>query len=104
MKIKSTAFLVVCSISLMSFWSCSEDDSEIDEDNGTACADFETEYSEVMNALSDYSENPSVANCENYKEALMAFYEDFRDCPLWGDEYQQAIDEIEEMDCSNQGT
>ncbi|MDT0642808.1 hypothetical protein RM553_08195 [Zunongwangia sp. F363] len=102
MKIKSTIFLALLSLSFFGLCSCSDDDSDVDENNAIGCADFEDEYADVMDALTVYSENPNVQNCENYKESLITFYEEFSDCPFWGTEYQQAIDEVENMDCSEE--
>ncbi|WP_189606408.1 hypothetical protein [Salinimicrobium marinum] len=71
-------------------------------DRNMGCADFEREWTEAMESLSTYSENPTEQNCENYKAALMDFYGQYEDCAFWGDEYQEAIDEIQEIDCSEE--
>lgn len=90
-------FFAVC---LLGFWSCSEDDSSGDGEVTGACSDFENEWEDVMNALSAYSENPNEQNCENYKTALRGFYSEFEDCRFWGPEYQEAVDAVDEIDCS----
>ncbi|MDT0677173.1 hypothetical protein [Autumnicola musiva] len=101
MKIKSI-IIALFFFSLFGFWSCSEDDSGVDENNSAGCANFQEEYEEVVNALTVYSEDPTSQNCENYKNALLDFSEDYRDCSLWGANYEEAINDIESIDCSEE--
>lgn len=100
MRIKNNFSSFILSISFLALWSCSDDDSNGDDDITSGCADFQTEWADVANAISVYSENPNTENCENYKSALLDFYQEFQDCQYWGQEYQEAIDEVQEMDCS----
>ena len=93
---------MIAFISLFGFWSCSEDDTDVD--NNGDCSEFMQEYENVTEALQAYSENPTSDNCQNYKDAMLAFYEDFKDCTYWGPQYDEAIDEIQNIDCSDNET
>ncbi|PAM96742.1 hypothetical protein B4N84_00690 [Flavobacterium sp. IR1] len=64
------------------------------------CADFESEWTDIMETYTAYVQNPTSATCENYKSALLDFYGEYEDCAFWGDQYQEAIDEIQQIDCS----
>lgn len=99
MKTKSIHFTIILCIAFFGFSSCSDNDDDGDDMN-IACADFGTEWEEVLETLSTFSDNPTSQNCENYKAALMDFYGDFEDCSLWGNQYQEAIDGIQQMDCT----
>ncbi len=91
-------------VTFLSFQSCSGDDSEETDDEIAGCNNFESEYVPVNDALSAYAENPSPETCENYKNALLDFYDEFNDCPYWGDYYQEAFDQIQAIDCSEEGS
>ncbi|HET7360905.1 MAG TPA: hypothetical protein VFI78_03145, partial [Salinimicrobium sp.] len=93
-------FTIVLSIELLGVSSCSGDDDEVDETNN-ACFDFKVEVKEYSDALMAYSQNPSPETCENYKNALKAFAQEYKDCSLWTDSYQEALDNIDNFDCSS---
>lgn len=102
MKIKSTICFAITLVSLFGFLSCSGDDDSVDDvDNNDSCTQFMQEYENVTEALQAYSENPTLDNCENYKDAMLAFFEEYKDCTYWGPQYDDAIDELENIDCSN---
>ena len=86
------------------FSSCSEDDSADGNEMGGVCSDFQTDWTGISEALTAYTENPTVQNCENYKSALREFYSTYEDCSFWGPQYQDAVDSIDEFDCSESGT
>lgn len=104
MKIKSTFLLMILFAAFSGFQSCSGDDSDETDDLSTGCANFEAEYEDVSEALTAYSQSQTTANCEAYKNALLDFYGDFNDCPYWGDYYQEAYDQIQQINCSEAGT
>lgn len=103
MNLKTFLFTAFLCISFPLLSSCSDDDDTVEEENATGCNYFDEEYEDVAAALNTFSENPTTANCEAYKAALISFYEDFQDCPYWGTTYQEAVDEIQQMDCSEVG-
>lgn len=98
MKNRTLNLLIIC-IAIFGFTSCSDDDS-VDDGPNMGCADFESEWTDIMETYTTYVQNPTSATCENYKSALLDFYGDYEDCAYWGDQYQEAIDEIQEIDCS----
>ena len=95
---------MVLAMGSFTIFSCSEDDSVDDNEMGGVCSDFQTDWTGISDALTAYSENPTVQNCENYKSALREFYSAYADCAFWGPQYQEAIDSIDDIDCSESGT
>ena len=101
MKIKSSFFLLLLFCGIGMFNSCSGDDDANGEDpNAAVCTEFMADYEGVMTALTTYSNDPSEQNCENYKNALLDFYDDYEDCTLWTEDYQELVDEIQAINCS----
>ena len=102
MKIHSKLLSMTLCLALIGFSSCSGDDDTASTDDAVdgGCSNFQAQWGDVATAISAYSENPTSSNCEAYKTALMDFYEEFEDCQYWGQEYQDAVDEVQEMDCS----
>ncbi len=99
MIFKKQLLALILAVSFFGFLSCSGDDSGDDEVAGV-CGTYDAQWDDVMNALTTYSTNPSEENCENYKSALREFYDDFQDCDFWGGQYEEAIESIDEIDCS----
>lgn len=98
MKIKSF-FNFLAIICMLGFSACSADDA-VDKLTG-GCYDYQDDLQEYMDAVSTYSENPTVENCEAYKTAMIKFYESYKDCAFYTKgEYQDSIEEIKNMDCS----
>lgn len=101
MKTKATLlsiFLVLC----MGFWSCSNDDPSDGPSGNVPCSDFLTEFEQVNAAQTAFSQNPTSENCETLKNAWLNFFEEFQDCPYWEEgNYQDTINEIETMDCTD---
>ena len=100
MKLRSIFFPAVLSIVFMAFGACSGDDSDEPDDANMGCADFAEEYQVAVNAAMAYSQNPTTENCEAFKSAWLQFYEEYSDCPLWGEEYEEDLQEVQQMDCS----
>ncbi|MCC8360037.1 hypothetical protein [Salinimicrobium sediminilitoris] len=95
--------IILC-FGLFNLTACSSDDDSGGDDEISGCNNFESEYAPVADALSAYSQNPNAENCEAYKNALLEFYNEFSDCPYWGDYYQEAYDQIQGVDCSEAET
>ncbi|MDT0687712.1 hypothetical protein [Autumnicola psychrophila] len=100
MKIYSKIFPLILCITLFSLSSCSGDDDAGTDDNIGGCNDFQSEWEDVVNALNAYSQAPSSQTCEVYKEAMTDFYQEFEDCQYWGSQYEEAINQVQAMDCS----
>lgn len=90
--------------SLVFLTSCSEDDDSIDEtdDISAGCTDFENSYEDVMAVANTYINNPTEENCEDYRQAVINFYESYKDCSLWTEEYEEDDwDDMENWSCSD---
>lgn len=98
MKINSFfSFLIL--VFALGFCACSADDA-VDKLTG-GCYGYQDDLQEYLNAVGAYSENPTVENCEAYKNAMINFYESYKDCAFYKKgEYQDSIEEIKNMDCS----
>ncbi len=95
-------FLPLLAFAFLSVTSCSEDDDSIDDDLSTGCADFEDSYEDVMAVANTYINEPNEENCENYRQAVINFYESYEDCSLWTDEYEEEDwDNMENWSCSD---
>ncbi|MEX0274180.1 MAG: hypothetical protein AB3N16_07380 [Flavobacteriaceae bacterium] len=106
-------YLVLITASVFGFLcSCSSDDP-LNPLNGCGSASWskrvESEINAFNQALMDYSEDPSKANCENYREkgnAYLKALEDVSGCVVGANRasYQNAIDEakkeLSEIDCT----
>lgn len=103
MKTKSSIIYMIMLVSFLGFQSCSEDDSNDANDDFAGCNNFQADYTQITEAMSAYSQNPSPETCENYKDALLDFYASYNDCAFWGDDYQEAYDDILAIDCSEEG-
>ncbi|MDT0690817.1 hypothetical protein RM549_13550 [Salegentibacter sp. F188] len=102
MKIYSKFLSLILCTTLFGFSSCSgDDDAGTDDDVTGACNDFQGEWEDVVTSLNAYSQNPNPETCDDYKEAMIDFYQEFEDCQYWGQQYQEAIDEVQAMDCSD---
>ncbi|HET8838319.1 MAG TPA: hypothetical protein VFM82_04915 [Flavobacteriaceae bacterium] len=101
MKSKTILFSIFLMMSI-AISSCSKDDSS-DGDNGeNVCGTFTTDYQNVVDANTAFSQNPTSENCEALKTAWLNFFDDYHDCSYWQEgDYQEAIDQIEGMDCSD---
>ena len=95
MKIKSTIISMLLFAAFLGFQSCSDELEKI-----TGCAGFQNDYTSILDASMAFSENPTTETCQNYKNALSEFYDDYNDCPFWGDVYQDTYDEAQALDCS----
>lgn len=99
MKIKHILFAIVICIGAMGISSCSKDDPK--EEVLNSCTDYLDDLQSYLDAMSAYSSNPTVKNCEAYKAAMLNFYEEYKDCAFYSEgNYQDAIDGIKQMDCN----
>ncbi len=99
LKLNLFSFLFACIFLVMT--SCSSDDDSVGNDDFSAgCADFEEVYTNVLDKASEFSNNPTTENCENYKQSILNFYDSYSDCNLWKDEYEEGLEELKNMDCS----
>lgn len=79
--------------------SCSEEETD---DMNAGCADFEESYEDVMEVANTYINDPNEENCENYRQAVINFYESYKDCSLWTEEYEEEDwDDMENWSCSD---
>lgn len=101
MKLRSLIFPGIFFVAVLSFQSCSDEDSN--DDDFAGCNNFQADYTQLMEALNAYSQNPGPETCEAYKNALLDFYDDYKDCTYWSDDYQEAYDDIQEINCSEVG-
>lgn len=115
MKMKKTNLLipVIIATTIMINIGCSKDNPLNPLAN--ACANWAEQTSNELaaynNALSNYSSDPSVANCNSFKSAATNYYEaleDIRSCATAAGASQadinqaivEAKNEVEEFDCS----
>lgn len=98
MSIKKNFFIVMLSLSLLSFLSCSEEDmSKVEKSLG--CTDFSVAVKDYSDALDAYVQNPGPETCEDYKSALLEFAKEYKNCSFWTESYQEAFDNIDDIDC-----
>lgn len=86
--------------------SCSGDDDNNDntDDISAGCADFLNSYEDVMAVANTYTNDPTEEKCEDYRQAVINFYESYKDCNLWTEEYEEdEWDDIEDWSCSDTG-
>lgn len=100
MKLKTT-FTLLFAICLFGTFSCSEDDAADLLGDAVPCGDYLDEFDNISAASQAFSNNPSPETCEAYKNAMLDFYNEFKDCPFYeGSSYQETVNDIQSMDCS----
>lgn len=101
MKSKTILFSIFLVMSI-AISSCSKDDSSDGDNAGNICGTFTSDYQDVSDAAAAFSQNPTSENCEAYKTAWLNFFDDYQDCAAWQEgDYQELIDQIQAMDCSD---
>lgn len=82
------------------FLSCSEDDTS--GSSGSGC-NLDKEAQNIISALNRLSDNPSPANCENYKKVYQEFYNKAKSCKELSTSHQslfEANSQVQSMDCN----
>ena len=101
MKLKPTIFSLLLTICFLGVFSCSEDAAADLLGGAVPCGDYVNELDNISATSQAFSNDPSPETCEAYKNAMLDFYNEFKDCPFYeGSSYQETINEIQNMDCS----
>lgn len=108
---KSIPFLTLVLFITVLFLSCSGNSlEERCGPNWSPAVELEQEINDFTNALTVYSQDPTTANCEAYKDAYLDYLDalrDWEDCYVYAysaAEFNQVIDDAEdavnELDCN----
>lgn len=108
---RKIVFMLFLSMTVLGLWTCDKDNN-----NGTPCStawasELANELEAMMNAAQAYGLNPTVANCNAYKEAAQDYVdalEPYGNCAtLTGQDrvaWQNAVDnaqqELDNLTCS----
>jgi hypothetical protein len=108
---KSIYFLSIVFISALMFYSCSGNSlADRCGPNWSPAVELEQEINAYTAALTAYTQNPTTANCEAFKDAYLDYLDalrDWEDCYIYAyseAEFNQAIDDAEdainELECN----
>lgn len=108
---KSLFYLSFLLIGSLAFLSCSGNSlADRCGPNWSPAVELEDEINDFTQALTAYSQDPTTANCEAYKEAYLDYLDalrDWEDCYIYAyseAEFNQVIDDAEEavneLDCN----
>lgn len=96
-------FFIALSAFALVLTSCKDDNNDPTPCGATWGADLQDEINALSNALTAYSQNPTTANCEAYKQAYLDYLDELKG---WGDcvtagtqqhaEWQEAIEQAED--------
>ena len=106
---RKSIFLLICLIALaFGSTSCKKSSSAVPCNTSWALA-LQDETNSLSNAILNYSQNPTPANCEAYKQAYLNYLnalKDWGNCvgtagqtQEWRDEIKDAEDEINDIEC-----
>lgn len=83
---KSTLFLFMSIFAISLFWSCGSSDP-LEDKCGTSWSpadELQDEITALTNAATVYGQNPTIENCEAYKDAYQDYLDEIKD---WEDCY-----------------
>jgi hypothetical protein len=110
--IKKVLFSLFLAVAVFGSWTCSDDN----DDNGGCSTAWASELTDEANALisaaQTYGLNPTVANCNAYKQAAQKYLDALKpygDCAAltgqertdWQNAYNEAQTDVDNIDCSN---
>ena len=102
MKTLKTILPIICFFTFFAFISCNNDPEVTCAENFNYLAELQTEINAVNAAGQAYNNDPSNANCEAYRSALLTYIDalrDLEDCARDAgqvQDWQQSLDEAED--------